>query len=229
VWELSESGILQSGLLADADACYQNVYTIGLVLLRHMPLSAAFPRFVGFIQGIGHGYRRQIVERDGRRSIKTPMLTRLAGCLVGDWATGRCVDGIVAVEACTPLRQWLEQPRNKDHRNKEMSYWYSPLGALFTQMPCDDDLDIVWDFLIIYGAHFAVYIEAAFFVRNIRQMGDIVGLKLGIGAADQPHPQGAQELLKLAVQIFRETVARDRQQQGGRRIAEEVRTLVYGP
>jgi hypothetical protein len=194
-----------------------------------MPLSAAFPRFVGFIQGIGHGYRRRIVEKDGRRSIKTPMLTRLAECLVGDWQTGKCVDGILAVDACAPLREWLERPRNKDHRNKEMSYWYSPLGALFTQMPRDDDLDVVWDFLIVYGAHFAVYIEAAFFVRNIQQMGDIDLLKLGIGTADEPEAQGAQGLLKLAVQIFRETVARDRQQQGGKHIAEEVRSLVYGP
>jgi hypothetical protein len=114
---------------------FQNLYTLGFLFLRNFSLPAAFGAFVHFIRPIRDVF---LPKEQQTPNLKDPMFIRLQSVL--------------------------------KHANFELTlqtYTLESFGrviCLFSQIDPYNSRELVWDFLIVYGAHFVIYLEAAYLV-----------------------------------------------------------------
>jgi hypothetical protein len=173
----------------DQPTVFQPLFTLGLAFVHNFTLPAAFQVFVHFIEPIGGLYlpKEQL----------TPALHLCIGTTLRE-----VVQGIDPAWEITPTqcRKWS----------------LSRVSSLFSQMSPRASKEIVFDFLVIYGAHFVVYLEAAWLLMNkAKVQADRCSADKENAAIEDPN-----KWLAMAALVFQRTTPE---------LRDKVRVTVYAP
>jgi hypothetical protein len=158
----------------DQGTIFQALYTLGIAFVRNFTLPPAFQAFVRFIEPI----RSLYLPVDG----STPRLTELIMKTVPE-----------VVRAVDP--EWMITA------NTCMVWSISRVKSLFSQISPRASKELVFDFLVIYGPHFVVYLEAAWLLLNKAKV------MTGTGSADPDNARivDPKRFLAEAARVFRAT------------------------
>ena len=151
----------------------QRLYVFGVLFLRNMDQAGAFQAFAKFYDQIGSGSSRQFEKI----------------------ACGRVGDLVRAYDS--ELGAFMK-------KRPEMSplvISYAHLASFFTHMKPIEGVEKLWDFLIIYGQHFIVYIEAAWLIMHREQ------IMKGFNPIDERYKDlflvdKPAQLLRLAAKVY---------------------------
>lgn len=97
---------------------------------------------------------------------------------------------------------------------------FAPLSSLFTQLQPIESVELFWDFLLIYGIEFCVYLQAAWLILR---KNDIINNNKSNIAADHVFRQSAIDIILKAVQLY-QTLTTDSQQE----IQNSIHDTLYG-
>jgi len=154
----------------------QNLGVFGAILLRNLGLVASCQAFESFVRPIGHLYGATVAAlRDlGRHAVRL-VATR-------DPALAAFLDARSGADVIA----------------------FPHVASLFTQMAPHEGVERLWDLLVVYGPHFAVYVEAAWLIAHRAELLE------GRNPADRAlagrfRIDGALELLVAAVRLHAAT------------------------
>jgi hypothetical protein len=166
----------------------QNFYMFGIVFLRNLTLPAAVQAFVNFICRISNAYLgAQCHNKISQFLVFIPEI----------------FDGFDPAFAAV-LRQ----------NNTVRVFSFARVASLFTQLKPIENVEKIWDFLIVYGPHLVLYIEAAFLeMRKAWIPGKAVAEPCWL---DETKPL---ELLKRASEIYAQV---------NDKLDQRVKDFIYG-
>ena len=169
--------LLFCGWLSKRDQVFeQTLYLFGILFLRNFDLITAFQAFERFFERLHDGY---LIDSNKK------------------WVT---TNKIVDVLQCCDAE--LADFMSKSPRFKFSVISYPHISAFFTQAGEVDAVEQLWDFMIIYGIHFVVFIEAAWLMMHREPiMNEINPMEhRDVYIVDKP-----VELLLLASEVYEKT------------------------
>lgn len=150
---------------ADLEEFQQIWYLFGLIFLRNMDLVSSFQGFDHFVRPFWKRYLGT-----GKQ------LKKIMGM------TGELLE----YHDRELVKCLLEKNRQNEVCALMQIVSFRAISSLFTQERPTDGVEVIWDFMIVYGAHFVVYIEVAWFILN----------KKGIMNGKIPTAQGTESVMK---------------------------------
>lgn len=86
---------------------------------------------------------------------------------------------------------------------------FAPLSSLFTQLQPIESVELFWDFLLIYGIEFCVYLQAAWLIFR---KDDIINNSKANIASDHVFRQSAIDIILKAVELYQTLTAESQQE-----------------
>ena len=169
----------------------QNLYVFGVLFLRNLYPAGAFQAFETFVGSLGHGY-----------ILNTARVTKLIG---------KIVNLVSAYDS--DLGAFIKRTPSMN----PVLISFPHVAAFFTQMKPVEGVEKLWDFLVIYGPHFMVYIEAAWLVMHEEQ----------VRGAVNPTDQDNQKFFRLDKPVELLLLAAEVYQKASDDLRNEISALMY--
>lgn len=166
---------------------HQETYAFGLFFLRNLDLVTSYQAYFHLISPIKHAF---LLETTNRISQLCDMCKEI-------------------IQNCdSDLYQIM---RNIDN----FTTTYAPISSLFSQLRPMESVEILWDFLFVYGIEFCVYLEAAWLVLKRQTILD--NHRAQNIAQDHQFSHTPRDLILKAIELY-QTLNEQKRKDIGRKI-----------
>ncbi|OHS94794.1 hypothetical protein TRFO_39034 [Tritrichomonas foetus] len=156
---------------------HQETYTFGILFLRNFDTTVAYQAYVHLLTPLKNAFLLEPTKRVHSLSKITYEVISVADKELSEHIKKNS-------DVCSPFVTS-----------------YAPLSSLFSQLTPIESVELFWDFLLIFGIQFCVYLQAAWLIMRKDDM--IRDAKSNV-AADHSFKQDAQTLILKAVNLYQE-------------------------
>lgn len=156
------------------DVFSQETYTFGIMFLKNFDALTSYQAYVHLIEPIKNSFL-----------LNTPNVKKLCE-----------ISHKIILETEEDLAKCFQE--NPQLFNPYVTS-FAPLSSLFTQLQPIESVELFWDFLLIYGIEFCVYLQAAWLILR---KDDIINNHKSNIAADHTFKQSPIDIILKAVKLY---------------------------